>query len=86
MTQISSAQQRESPSNGQTVKFALGDVLARRIVGAIADEFSRRILASTITEAKCARAIGSEQAVPLSTCYGLVKDVYSLKPDRSSKL
>lgn len=47
----------------------LNGALVRCVVAALADEFSRRIISSTVAEGKTVQEISLEQAVPLSTCY-----------------
>ncbi|MGA2664617.1 MAG: hypothetical protein ABSF83_06720 [Nitrososphaerales archaeon] len=49
--------------------IVLNAALARCVVSALADEFSRRIVTSTVNEGKTVQEISLEQAVPLSTCY-----------------
>lgn len=61
------ADPRENPLAEATT--VLGGRLAKETVVAISDEFSRRILASTLTRGKTVQEISLEQAVPLSTCY-----------------
>ncbi|MDG6915112.1 MAG: hypothetical protein JRM86_06545 [Nitrososphaerota archaeon] len=59
---------RENPrTDGEAL--VLRGRLAKETVTALSDEFSRRILASTIDEGKTVQEISLEQAVPLSTCY-----------------
>ena len=41
------------------------------ILSSLLDEYSRRVLVSTMPEGKTVREISAEQAVPLSTCYRL---------------
>ena len=45
----------------------------RTILDALADQSSRKILSSTITRAKTAKEISSEQALPLSSCYKRIR-------------
>jgi hypothetical protein len=47
----------------------LNGTFARCVLEALADEFSRRIVSSTVDEGKTVQEISLEQAVPLSTCY-----------------
>ncbi len=51
------------------VSTVLNGALARCVVAALADEFSRRIIASTVDEGRTVQEISVEQAIPLSTCY-----------------
>ena len=51
------------------VMIVLNGALARCVVEALSDEFSRRIVSSTVDEGKTVQEISLEQAVPLSTCY-----------------
>jgi hypothetical protein len=50
-------------------KIILGGVMTKNAVAALSDEFSRRVLMSTVAEGKTVQDISLEQAVPLSTCY-----------------
>lgn len=61
------ADPRENPLTEATT--VLGGRLAKETVNAVSDEFSRRILASTLAQGKTVQEISLEQAVPLSTCY-----------------
>lgn len=51
------------------VRMPLSGQMANHLVRAISDEFSKRILVSTISEGKTVHEISTEQAVPLSSCY-----------------
>ncbi len=53
----------------------LNGAFARCVVAALADEFSRRIVYSTVDEGKTVQEISLEQAVPLSTCYRRASDL-----------
>ena len=53
----------------------LNRAIARSVVSALADEFSRRIVSSTVDEGKTVQEISLEQAVPLSTCYRRASDL-----------
>jgi hypothetical protein len=50
----------------------------RAIVGALSDEYSKRIIAATITTAKSPEQIRAEQGIPLSTCYRRIHDLLVL--------
>jgi len=58
---------KENDKVGEMI--VLNGALARGILTALADEFSRRIVSSTVKEGKTVQEISLEQAVPLSTCY-----------------
>ncbi len=58
---------KENDNVGEMI--VLNGALARSILTALADEFSRRIVSSTVKEGKTVQEISLEQAVPLSTCY-----------------
>lgn len=50
----------------------------RAIVGAVSDEYSKRIIAATMSEAKSPEQISSEQCIPVSTCYRRIHDLLLL--------
>ncbi len=50
----------------------------RAIVGALSDEYSKRIIAATISAAKSPEQIRAEQGIPLSTCYRRIHDLLVL--------
>lgn len=50
----------------------------RAIVGALSDEYSKRIIAATISSAKSPEQIRAEQCIPLSTCYRRIHDLLVL--------
>ncbi len=58
---------KETDNTGDMIE--LNGALARCVLNALADEFSRRIVSSTVGEGKTVQEISLEQAVPLSTCY-----------------
>ncbi len=53
-------------------------VKVRAIVGAVSDEYSKRIIAATMTEAKSPEQISAEQHIPVSTCYRRIHDLLVL--------
>jgi hypothetical protein len=58
----------------------------RAIVGSVSDEYSKRIIASTMTEAKSPEQISSEQHIPVSTCYRRIHDLLVLSIIRVDKI
>jgi hypothetical protein len=64
---------KENDKTGETI--VLNGALARCVLNALADEFSRRIVSSTVSEGKTVQEISLEQAVPLSTCYRRTSDL-----------
>ena len=60
-------ERKETDKTGDMIE--LNGALARCVLNALADEFSRRIVSSTVVEGNTVQAISLEQAVPLSTCY-----------------
>jgi hypothetical protein len=70
---VTSLQNRESPRIG--AKVALAGPLASQTLTALSDEFSRRILVSTVSKGKTVQEISAEQAVPLSSCYRRAHDL-----------
>lgn len=50
----------------------------RKIVSALSDEYSRKIIAATISKAKSPEQISEEEAIPLSTCYRRIHDLLAL--------
>lgn len=55
--------------------MVLGGVLAAGALRALADEPSRRILASALSGAKKANEISEEQAIPMSSCYRKIHEL-----------
>lgn len=49
--------------------------MSRRILRALADDFSARIIASTIGAAKTVEDISGDEMIPLSTCYRRVREL-----------
>ena len=47
----------------------------RAIVNALSDEYSKKIIAATIIEAKSPEQISAEQGIPPSTCYRRIHDL-----------
>ena len=66
MSQLTSLQRNEEETLA-TVR--LTGALARQVVSALSDEYSSRILVSTVTKGKTVQEISLEQAIPLSSCY-----------------
>ena len=56
-------------------KIVLSGALAKHIVSALSDEFSLRIIVSTVARGKTVQDISVEQAVPLSTCYRRAREL-----------
>jgi len=54
---------------------ALNGALAECVVAALSNEFSRRIIFSTIDEGKTVKKISAEQAIPLSSCYRRAREL-----------
>lgn len=54
---------------GPSTNSVLDQRLARSVMTALSDDFSRRIISSVVAEGKTVQQISSEQSVPLSTCY-----------------
>lgn len=50
----------------------------REIARTLSDEYSRKILAATIEQAKSPEEISNEQAIPGSTCYRRIHELVSL--------
>ncbi|HUI01395.1 MAG TPA: hypothetical protein VLX56_07180 [Nitrososphaerales archaeon] len=63
-----------SPAGREGV-MVLGGVLAAGALRALADEPSRRILASALSGAKKANEISEEQAIPMSSCYRKIHEL-----------
>jgi hypothetical protein len=60
---------RDKKHEATAAKIILGGIMTKNAVAALSDEFSRRVLISTVAEGKTVQDISLEQAVPLSTCY-----------------
>jgi hypothetical protein len=56
-------------------QIVLGEALAECVVAALSDEFSRRIVSSTVDAGKTVQEMSTERAVPLSTCYRRVREL-----------
>ena len=56
-------------------RVRLTGLLAKKTVNALSDEFSKRILLSTVERGKTVQEISLEQAVPLSTCYRRAREL-----------
>ena len=56
-------------------RIVLSIALAKHLVSALSDEFSLRIITSTVTQGKTVQDISVEQAVPLSTCYRRAREL-----------
>jgi hypothetical protein len=59
----------------ERMRIILAGSLAQQTVAALSDEFSKRILVSTIDKGKTVQEISTEQAVPLSTCYRRAREM-----------
>jgi hypothetical protein len=73
MSLMTNLQLRENARTAQRV--SLGGVLASQTLAALSDEFSRRILVSTVSRGMTVQEISVEQAVPLSTCYRRTREL-----------
>jgi DNA-binding Lrp family transcriptional regulator len=49
----------------------------QELVGALSDEYSRKILGATLMESKSSEEISREQNIPTSTCYRRIRDLVS---------
>jgi hypothetical protein len=58
----------------------------REIVSALSDEYSRKIMASTILDAKSPEQISQENGIPASTCYRRIHDLVGLSIIQVSKI
>lgn len=56
-------------------RITLSEALAKHLVTALSDEFSLRIMISTVDVGKTVQDISVEQAVPLSTCYRRAREL-----------
>ena len=56
-------------------RVTLSEVIAKHIASALSDEFSLRIIVSTVDVGKTVQDISVEQAVPLSTCYRRAREL-----------
>ena len=72
MLTATTQQTRRESHAGQT---ALNGALAECVVAALSDEFSRRIVSSTVDQGKTVQEISNEQAVPLSSCYRRAREL-----------
>jgi hypothetical protein len=59
---------------------------AQGIVNALSDEYSRRIIATTISEAKSPEQISEQNGIPVSTCYRKMHDLVALSILQVSKI
>lgn len=50
----------------------------RALVNALSDDYSRKIIAATVPEAKSPEQISEEQNIPVSTCYRRIHDLLAL--------
>ena len=66
---------RNSAGGNIDARVRLTGLLAAQTVNALSDEFSKRILLSTVAEGKTIQEISVEQAVPLSTCYRRAREL-----------
>jgi hypothetical protein len=73
MSAIAVLQKKEVLSVG--VQVQLYGLMAKNVTKALSDEFSRRILLSTVAEGKTIQDISAEQSVPLSTCYRRAREL-----------
>lgn len=70
-----------SPKSDKTGLTASGTTVvtgvesASALLDALTDEFSRRIVGSTVSLGKSIEEIASEQLIPVSTCYRKVKQL-----------
>ncbi len=60
---------------GHVTNSVLDQRLARSVMIALSDDFSRRIVSSVIAEGKTVQQISSEKSIPLSTCYRRSKEL-----------
>jgi hypothetical protein len=58
----------------------------RQIVSALADEYSRKIIRSTISQAKSPEQISEENGIPVSTCYRRIHDLVALSIIQVNKI
>jgi hypothetical protein len=56
-------------------RVTLSEAIAKHIACALSDEFSLRIIVSTVDIGKTVQDISVEQAVPLSTCYRRAREL-----------
>ena len=56
-------------------KTTVSEALAKHLVAALSDEFSLRMIISTMDVGKTVQDISIEQAVPLSTCYRRAREL-----------
>lgn len=73
MSTITTLQQKDGISTN--ARIVLSGATAENLIAALSDEFSRRILISTIAEGKTVQDISLEQAIPLSTCYRRAREL-----------
>jgi len=55
--------------------IVLNAAMTRAVMTALSDEFSRRMISSTVDRGKTVQEISLEQAVPRSTCYRRAADL-----------
>ena len=60
---------------GTQERIVLSEALARNLVAALSDQFSLRMIVSTVDVGKTVQDISLEQAVPLSTCYRRAREL-----------
>jgi hypothetical protein len=56
------------------------------IVAVLSDDYSRKIIASTVSEAKSPEQISEQNAIPVSTCYRRIHDLVALSMIQVSKI
>jgi predicted transcriptional regulator len=56
------------------------------IVSALSDDYSMKIIASTVSEAKSPEQISQENNIPMSTCYRRIHDLVTLSIIQVSKI
>ena len=66
---------RRSEVGSTESTIILSEALAKHLVSALSDEFSLRIIVSTVELGKTVQDISVEQAVPLSTCYRRAREL-----------
>jgi len=66
---------RQNEHETTTSRIVLGSAMTKSVVTALSDEFSRRMLVSTVGEGKTVQDISVEQAVPVSTCYRRAREL-----------
>ncbi len=58
----------------------------RQIVSALSDEYSRKIIGATISQAKSPEQMSEENGIPLSTCYRRIHDLVALSLIQVNKI